>query len=100
VFRQEPFTFVQVCQLAWKDTIFAGRARIRHIKQDFAHKGAECQKNIASKFVQTWCRKDVFCSGSFSAPKWKFTLAETLGALLHGAQWSPSGTIQPCYFTF
>lgn len=85
VFGQEPFTFAQTCQLEWNDTIYVGMARIKYFKQDFAHKDAECQKNIASKFVQTWCRKDVFCS-TVLAPKWKFILVETLCLLLCSVQ--------------
>jgi hypothetical protein len=32
VFSREPCSIVEVCELAWKDTIYAGMARLRHLK--------------------------------------------------------------------
>jgi hypothetical protein len=31
VFKTEPYTIIQTCQLAWSDTIHAGMARLRHL---------------------------------------------------------------------
>jgi hypothetical protein len=81
IFDHEPFNVTQVCELAWKDTIFAGMASIRQSKRDFTRKGVEKQSNIALEFALTWCRNEVFCSSccvplptAFGVGQWSPTL--------------------------
>jgi hypothetical protein len=53
VFDHEPFNMAQVCQLAWKDTIFARMAYIKKSKHDFTRHRVEKQTNIAADFTST-----------------------------------------------
>jgi hypothetical protein len=83
VFKHEPFTVQQACQLAWMNTVHAGMARVRHLKRSYALYNDKNQKSINQEFVDTWCRNSVFCSGSLSAPKWSLSpsLSSCLPAL-------------------
>jgi hypothetical protein len=69
VFKLNPFTLQQVCQLVWRDTYYVGMAHIRQIRQNFACKEAKRQKNIATEFAAVLCRNDIFCFGSLSTSK-------------------------------
>jgi hypothetical protein len=50
VFAREPCPIPEVCQLAWKDTIHAGMARLRHIKVTSLSSDAEKLRTISSDF--------------------------------------------------
>jgi hypothetical protein len=55
VFKADPYTVTQTCQLAWMDTIQAGMARIRHLTSTYL-------------LYRENGRTNVFCTGSFSSP--------------------------------
>jgi hypothetical protein len=89
VFSREPCSIVEVCQLAWKDTIYAGMARLMHLKTSSPSLQGDKLINISKAFNSTWCRNEVFCAGSFSAPRWRLSPAASLLPMLMAGQPGP-----------
>jgi hypothetical protein len=93
VFARDSCSIFEVFQLAWKDTIFASMARLRHLRTTSQSSTEKKQLNIASKFRDTWYRNQVLCTGSFNSSIWCLTPAQNfLPSSLTGQpgpQWRP-----------
>jgi hypothetical protein len=74
----ETFIVTHVCQLAWLDTIHVGMARWRSFQSPTQVRTEANFRSIASEFIETWYKGQVFCSGSLSSPRWNFFLFNSI----------------------